>query len=148
MPALLPQRTPARSGCANLAGCANLIKEMSGYNVRIGYPRAKRFTHGGCPGIGDTGAVSTIGMLLYARNDKHLNCIEEVARKEEAAAETAAPEEGTVFDQNIWEVKEPEKKKKKESSATKENVFIKWTKKAVKPVEDFVGSLYDRMDDN
>lgn len=135
-------------GCANLAGCANLIKEMSGYNVRIGYPRAKRFTHGGCPGIGDTGAVSTIGMLLYARNDKHLNCIEEVARKEEAAAETAAPEEGTVFDQNIWEVKEPEKKKKKESSATKENVFIKWTKKAVKPVEDFVGSLYDRMDDN
>ena len=52
-------------------------------------------------------------------------------------------------DQNIWEVKEPEKKKKKkESSATKENVFIKWTKKAVKPVEDFVGSLYDRMDDN
>lgn len=136
-------------GCANLAGCANLIKEMSGYNVRIGYPRAKRFTHEGCPGIGETGAVSTIGMLLYARNDKHLNCIEEVARKEEAAAETAAPEEGTVFDQNVWEVKEPEKKKRKAGpNPAKESLIFEWTKKTFKPVQDFVGSLYDKMEEN
>ncbi|MCR5520214.1 MAG: cell division protein FtsA [Bacteroidales bacterium] len=136
-------------GCANLAACANLIKEMSGYNVRIGFPRAKKFAFSGFPGISDTGAVSTIGMLLYARNDKHLNCIEELvssAKKEETAQEEKVDNGGTVFDPATWEVKEPEKPKK--AKTEKENFLIKWTKKAVKPVEDFVGGLYDKMEDN
>ncbi len=143
-------------GCANLAGCANLIKEMSGYNVRIGFPRAKKFSICDCPGINETGAVSTIGMLLYARNDKHLNCIEEVVagatRRDnpvvkEVESEEAPVSEGTVFDQNVWEVKEPEKKKKEDKPA-KESLIVKWTKKAMKPVEEFVGGLYDKMEDN
>lgn len=144
-------------GCANLAGCANLIKQMSGYNVRTGFPRAKKFSFSGCPGIGDTGAASTVGMLLYARNDMHLNCTEEVPvsranggveHSETVTGSTPDPEEteGSVFDQGVWEVKAPEKKKKERPS--KESIFVKWTKKAVKPVEEFVGGLYDKMEEN
>jgi cell division protein FtsA len=153
-------------GCANLAGCANYIKEISGYNVRIGFPRAKRFTFSGCPGIGETGAVSTVGMLLYARQDSHLNCIEEMPvsngsdKKAPAPAETAAeqlaavPENevaGSVFDQSVWEVRKKEKPKKNEKPA-RDSIFVKWTKKisqvTVKPMEELVGGLYDKMEEN
>ncbi len=153
-------------GCANLAGCANYIKEISGYNVRIGFPRAKRFTFSGCPGIGETGAVSTVGMLLYARQDSHLNCIEEMPvsnvpeKKSAAPAETAAeqpaatPENevaGSVFDQSVWEVRKKEKPRKSEKP-TRDNIFVKWTKKisqvTVKPMEELVGGLYDKMEEN
>ena len=153
-------------GCANLAGCANFIKELSGYNVRIGFPRAKRFTFSGCPGIGETGAVSTVGMLLYARQDSHLNCIEEVPvrsiagqvvpeNKENAAKETSATPEnevaGSVFDQSVWEVRKKERPKKNDKPA-KDSIFLKWTKKisqvTVKPMEELVGGLYDKMEEN
>ena len=135
-------------GCANLAGCANLIKQMSGYNVRTGFPRSKKFTFSGCAGIVDTAAAATVGMLLCAKNDIHLNCTEEVPDSATVSVDTPAPEEteGSVFDQGVWEVKTPEKKKKERPA--KESILVKWTKKAVKPVEDFVGGLYDKMEEN
>ena len=156
-------------GCANLAGCANYIKEMSGYNVRTGFPRAKKFTFSGCPGISETGAVSTVGMLLYARQDQHLNCIEELpAAASPAASEAKASEDvppaqtetednlekevkESVFDKKAWEVRKTEKRRKSEKPA-KDSFLVKWTKKisqvTVKPVEELVGGLYDQMEDN
>lgn len=147
-------------GCANLAGCANLIKEMSGYTVRIGYPRAKKFSFSGCPGIIETGAVSTVGMLLYAREDRHLNCIEELPAVPETSVPENAPEpagtpepekvSGSVLDQTAWEVRKPEKARAPKNS--KENMLFKWIKKqtqnVVKSGEDFVGGLYDKIEDN
>jgi len=154
-------------GCANLVNCANLIKEMSGYNVRIGYPRAKRFSSSGCPGIAETGAVASIGMLLLAKDDGHLNCTDDVpiirtkpteepAAAEEvseepvetkpAAAEAAEPQpiEDTVFDKNAWDVKKPEKKERKPRP---ESRFIKWTKKLSGGLNERLGGLYDSLDD-
>lgn len=65
-------------GGANLVNLANFIKQESGYNVRVGYPRTQMFSSGGCPGVGETGSVATLGMILDARKDYHLNCIEEI----------------------------------------------------------------------
>jgi hypothetical protein len=133
---------------------------MSGYTVRIGYPRAKKFSFSGCPGIIETGAVSTVGMLLYAREDRHLNCIEELPAVPETSVPENAPEpagtpepekvSGSVLDQTAWEVRKPEKTRAPKNS--KENMLFKWIKKqtqnVVKSGEDFVGGLYDKIEDN
>jgi len=65
-------------GGANLVNLANFIKQESGYNVRVGYPRTQMFSTGGCPGVGETSAVATLGMILDAKKDYLLNCIDEI----------------------------------------------------------------------
>ena len=137
-------------GCANLAGCANLIKEMSGYNVRIGFPRARKFSFSGCAGIGETDAVSTVSMLLHAREDKHLNCIEEVSQPKASPQAESEPVEESVFDQVEPEVNKEKKKikAKPEPRPARDNFFVRWTKKSLKAGEDFVGGLYDKLEEN
>lgn len=156
-------------GCADLTNCANLIKEMSGYNVRIGYPRLKNFTHSECPGIGETSAVSSVGLLSIARQNKHLNCTDEfVVPKpkseatrlleeansgmtepgpaagevsgKETPADTAEELKDTVFERGKKTPSAP-----KAPSKLRENIY-KWTKRISKPVGEFVGGLYDNMD--
>ena len=61
-------------GGANMANLSNLIKEMSGYNVRIGYPK-HRFSSEGVTGAYETGAASVIGMILAARDDRLPTCL-------------------------------------------------------------------------
>lgn len=87
-------------GCANLVNLANFIKQESGYNVRIGYPRTQVFSSGGCPGVGETGAVATIGMILEAKKDYHLNCIEAAPVTSNAEEEE---ENGNVEQNNVDE---------------------------------------------
>ena len=93
-------------GVANLTGCANYIKELSGYNVRIGYPRCKYISSNEFPGIYETSAAASAGMLMLAKEDPYLNCTTEyVAPKPETPVEEkpeaeAVPEpetEDTVF---------------------------------------------------
>ena len=60
-------------GGANMANLSNLLKEMSGYNVRIGYPK-HRFSSEGVSGIFDCSAVSAIGMILASRDDRLGSC--------------------------------------------------------------------------
>lgn len=136
-------------GCANLAGCANFIKQMSGYNVRIGFPKTKKLSFSGCPGIADTSAVATVGMLLFAREDFHLNCTEEVPLKQAPVAEEPDTT-GSVLDSSAWETQDPAPKKepRREPKPKREGFLFKWTKVPLKPIEDFVGGLYDKMEDN
>ena len=60
-------------GGANLTNCANYIKELSGYNVRTGYPK-HLFSAIGCEGVYETDAAVTIGLILalwlYVRRTK------------------------------------------------------------------------------
>ena len=60
-------------GGANMANLCNLIKDMSGYYVRIGHPK-HRFSSD-APGTSETGAVSVIGMLLASRDDHLPGCL-------------------------------------------------------------------------
>ena len=103
-------------GCAELVNIGNLFKDLSGYNVRTGYPMHK-FSSEGCNGVLEASATSVIGMLITAKNDnRSLNCLKEAPKMVgEDAAEAAEEEneniEDSVFDPDSWEKVSPEKKK-------------------------------------
>ena len=130
-------------GCANLTGLAGLVKDMSGYNVRLGYSR-HLFSASGCNGVYATGATGAIGMILAAKNDSLQDCVEALkvpVREPEAETEEDEPvnNDGSLFGTDEIEVvptgKEP--KKPKEPRKPKKPNLI-WEK-----VTDKLGSLYD-----
>lgn len=61
-------------GGANLTNCANYIKEVSGYNVRHGYPKFQLVSHSGYDSIRETGAAVCLGLLLAAKADRVPDC--------------------------------------------------------------------------
>ena len=61
-------------GGASLPNLAAYAKELSGYNVRIGYPLHK-FSYSGCPEVNEPSAAASIGMLLAAKENELLNCL-------------------------------------------------------------------------
>ena len=80
-------------GGADVVNCANYIKELSGYSVKIGYPR-RFFSCEGCPEAVETGAATSMGMILAAKGDKMLNCINEhPARRVWSAPKPAVKQE-------------------------------------------------------
>lgn len=137
-------------GCANLTNLSNLVKEMSGYNVRIGYPKIKTITFEGCPGICETSAASTVGMLLAARDNEFLNCMDDI---DEEPAQTI----GSIFgiseeDDDEYSRNEPEKNTKKQKASKTEKPkkthksFI-WGK-SINSGLTKLGDLFDGMDNN
>ena len=75
-------------GSAVIPNLSTYVKELSGYNIRIGYPRQK-FSYVGCPEINDTSAVASVGMIMAAKDDAYLNCLSEPPKFEEEEEETA-----------------------------------------------------------
>lgn len=137
-------------GGADMVNIGNFVKDKSGYNVRVGYPLHK-YSASGCPGVGETSSAAVIGMLMAAKNDKLLNCIQE--KPKEPAADAAEPVEGkkessenreTVFDHSAWEVKEPADTTP--GNTNKKNPLGRW-KKISAPIAKFVGSLYEGMEE-
>ena len=61
-------------GGASLPNLASYAKELSGYNVRIGYPLHK-FSYSGCPEVNEPSAAASIGMILAAKENELLNCL-------------------------------------------------------------------------
>lgn len=78
-------------GGAELVNCTNFIKELSGYSVKIGRPR-RFFSCEGCPEASEASAATSMGMILSAKGDRFLNCVNEVAARvvKPAVAEDAA----------------------------------------------------------
>ena len=64
-------------GGAELVNCANYIKELSGYSVKVGRPR-RLFSCEGCPEASEASAATSMGMILSAKNDRYLNCVNDV----------------------------------------------------------------------
>ena len=98
-------------GGANMANLTNLIKEESGYNVRVGFPIARKFSSDGCPGIGEAEASASVGMVLEASLDPFLNCISEAIQPAETKgkgkpAEDPEPDDDGQF--NLFD--KPEEK--------------------------------------
>ena len=77
-------------GGASLVNFANLFKEMSGYEVRIGFPR-HLFSASVGASVYEPSAAAAIGMVLAAKDDRMPDC---VTRPEPAWAD--APEAETV----------------------------------------------------
>ena len=150
-------------GGAELLNITNYIKEISGYNVRIAYPR-NGFVATGCEDILRTDAVSTVGLVMMSR-DENLNCcinndmsVEEPAKgpevireepakektvKEEPEAAPETPQQPEVKEPELPVVQEPAKpepekieKKPEEPKAKKPGLFKKFIWKVNKIYED------------
>lgn len=78
-------------GGAELVNCANYIKELSGYTVKVGRPR-KLFSCEGCPEASETSAATSMGMILSARNDRFLNCVNEAVGRNMTVPQTGSVE--------------------------------------------------------
>lgn len=78
-------------GGAELVNCANYIKELSGYTVNVGRPR-KLFSCEGCPEASETSAATSMGMILSARNDRFLNCVNEAVARNMTVPQTGSAE--------------------------------------------------------
>ena len=100
-------------GGAELVNCTNLIKELSGYSVKIGRPR-RFFSCEGCPEASEASAATSMGMILSAKGDRFLNCVNEVTARvvKPTAAEDAAataPNEQEVTSQEPGAAAQEEK---------------------------------------
>ena len=130
-------------GCATIPNLSTYVKELSGFNVRIGYPRQK-FSFSGCPEINETGSVAAVGMILAAKEDKHLNCITEAAAEEEAyqtkinevPGRIEVEEEHEVNESNDTDSEEGQGRKKRKPKILWKNPFDAWTKKIDRILDD------------
>lgn len=135
-------------GGANLANLGGLVKEMSGYKIRTGFPH--RFSTEGCNGICETSAAASVGMILMAKKDQNLNCTSrpkekaDVTKQEQPTVEQDLKD--TVFERHDAEPQpvKPQKTKKRDNQGT---MKVFW-KKVGRKVDDFVGNLYDETDEN
>ena len=75
-------------GGAELVNCANYIKALSGYSVKIGRPR-RFFSCEGCAEASEASAATSMGMILSAKGDRSLNCVNDVTAR---ISRPAAPE--------------------------------------------------------
>ena len=94
-------------GGAELANFITLVKEMSGYEVRKGYPRFM-FSASVGSGVYATGATSAIGMVLAAKEDGLPDCVsvpERPMEKEEEMMEVEVtdetPVQNTISDEEL-----------------------------------------------
>ena len=138
-------------GGAELANFISLVKEMSGYEVRKGYPRFM-FSASVGSGVYATGATSAIGMVLAAKEDNLPDCVtvpEQVVEEEEDMMEVEVTDEtparNTISDEELasgetgslispeefGEAVKKEKEKKKTTVKVKKRpgiLGIAWTK--------------------
>ena len=84
-------------GGAEIVNCANYIKDLSGYSVKIGYPR-RFFSCEGCPEAGEASAATSMGMIMAAKGDKMLNCVNEAPARRYWTAPKPTPRPAAVED--------------------------------------------------
>lgn len=143
-------------GSASLVNLGNLFKEVSGYDVRTGFPK-HLFSASVGSGIYEPSATSAIGMVLAAKEDRLPDCITrpEAVPAEEEVEEEPAPivpdadfasgEQGTLDGDfaPIAEVQpEPKKKREKKARPPRERMF--WHK-TVDSVRTGLLGFYDEI---
>ena len=114
-------------GGAELVNCANFIKALSGYSVKIGRPR-RFFSCEGCPEASETSAATSMGMILSAKSDRSLNCINNVPVR---VARPAAPESVMNADTNETVVAG-----QKQEAAAQEQEMIEKEAERIRPEEN------------
>lgn len=103
-------------GGSELALCAALVKEMSGYNVRIGYVRSRNIDACGCPDMDDASAASHFAMISLACDDEYINCVKVNGPEPETQMESDKPKpaEGDIFSpEEFGDAVKPEKQPRK-----------------------------------
>ena len=142
-----------------MTNLANLITEISGYNVRIGKPNFKGL-YNCCTGDNTPSATTAIGLVKAAIPETSLNCA--FHKDSQEVAETpAVPDQpteqehkagiipGLMTEEEIEEKKrreeerlrKEEESKKREDKKKRPSIFAKWTK----GIEDRIGSTCDNI---
>lgn len=147
-------------GGASLLNSCKYLNRISGYTVRMGFPRSKGISTDPCPAITEPSAAATIAMISLAKKDSGINCtteyIPEIHKEEEeetapAVTEDAADTEqslsGTVFE-NVDTLSEFVNKPRRKPGKTQKFNFT-WTqgfKMGIERIADVtVGSLFDDL---
>lgn len=137
-------------GVAQTANLANLIYDISGLRVRIGYPQ-KTFSCEGCDGLAETSAATAIGLIMASLNDPSINCA--TVKDSEPVTETILEEigvvgnqeepQGSLFKSEDIETVEPAPKPKTKAKSSKSGgIFRIFTNGVTKTFN----SLYDNLD--
>ena len=137
-------------GSANLINIAPLLREMSGYKVRIGFPRRQTFSAFGCPEVFETSASASIGMILEARRDPRLNCADDEGVEIEQETQSPDTADDELFPPMAGSVIVPPPSGGKKPSGR----VVKWLERtrdkadgAMKNLfENTLGSLFDTME--
>ena len=141
-------------GCAQTANLANLIYDISGFKVRIGYPQ-KTFSCEGCDGLAETSAATAIGLIMASLNDPSINCA--TVNTNEPAAETVVEEVSVVGNEDEPQgslFKKDEEEKKPEVKVTEKHQPTVKKKKKVKltifgkTILDTFENLFDALDED
>lgn len=141
-------------GGAEMANLGNYIKELSGYNVRIGYPM-KLFSADGCYGVFEASATACLGMMMAVKKD-NFNCAELVSEPQEETLAFGVEEQQELFKESPVEVEEKEdedeepvlemrapevEEKRKQPAQPRKKTSGNWKK-----VKDIFGDLFNGMD--
>lgn len=124
-------------GGANLANLGNLIKDMSGYNVKMGFPRCKQLSFDGIDDICEAGAAATVGLIMSVKSDKSINC---TATVKEGTGYTAI-QDGTLFGDVKTAKKSLFRRRKTENvqQEGEEKSRLSWGSK----ISDGIGNIFD-----
>lgn len=129
-----------------MANATIMLKEVSGYSVRQGYARKGLIVADDCPGIFETSATASVGLILNAAHNELLNCTGELnaeVQPEAAGSEQAQPAEGTLFTDDDTDIIKPEKEKKTRTKKT--SLFSIKVEKLANKMEDAIGGLFDDL---
>ena len=128
-------------GASEMTNLPNLIKDMSGYNVRVGYPLPV-FSASGCVKAKDTSATACMSMIMAAREATKLNCADEAEKKPDDDVAGIKFESGQLFQEP-----EPEPQKPVEPKPQKAKRGF-WTKveRTMDKAASKVGDLFEGID--
>jgi len=132
-------------GGAGITGLVSMMRERSGYNVELGFPRRHFFSASGFPSMLQTGAVTSAGLLLRAASEPFLNCIESAPIVESSTAEGEEDTEDTL----VLTAPAEEKPKEKPQKPQKEKVQKPQKAKSDRPniiwggLKKITGSLFE-----
>lgn len=127
-------------GSALLPNLGTFINEISGFRVRMGYPK-RYFSCQGCDGIFEPSATSSVGLILAASERAEFNCaLYREDKPEDKPAEDENPN-GELFSDQAMEgvvVSVPDRGPKQPENKTPK---VTWTEK----VTTFVGNLFETV---
>lgn len=143
---LLRSGVVVTGGGAAMVNLCNYLKELSGYSVRMGYPLHK-FNASGCTGVWETSATATVGMIMEAKKDRYLNCLEEAPKPivhhgEEPENDIDRPDDALFAEEEFGPKVE---KKPKAPKAPKDHNKGIW--KVFHAVNESMGALFDGMEE-
>lgn len=154
-------------GGANMLNIGNFIKDVSGYNVRTGYPKHTFSTADeSAEAVYDPGAAASVGMIMMAKSE-NINCLipcgisgaAEADQEDGEETDSPAGGSGTAgpglddegrgnlfgYPEDTPDTDNGPKGTKKTGKGTKGNHGIRWVKKQIGNLFDTINDTYNEI---